>query len=80
MAKGKTPASRTLNYSLGSDILDRVKGSLDTGSTIKAIDEGVTSVTDEVTKTAETITEGILDYIKEKAEKEPKKKVFRCVF
>ena len=74
MAKGKTPASRTLNYSLGSDILDRVKGSLDTGSTIKAIDEGVTGVTDEVTKTAETITDGILDYKKEKAEKELKEK------
>ena len=42
--KGKTPASRTLNYSLGSDILDRVKGSLDTGGMIETVEKGLDNV------------------------------------
>mgnify|MGYP003327792055 CR=1 FL=1 len=35
--KGKAPASRSLNYSLSGDILDRVKGSLDTGGMTKLL-------------------------------------------
>ncbi len=52
---GKAPASRTLNYSLTGDIMNRVKGSLDSGSTIKAIDEGLSGVTDAVSEGSEKL-------------------------
>jgi hypothetical protein len=74
MAKGKAPASRSLNYSLGSDILDRVKGSLDSGSTIKTIEEGVDGITKEIGETAETIQTGILNYEEERLKKEAEEK------
>jgi hypothetical protein len=67
--KGKTPASRTLNYSLGSDILDRVKGSLDSGSTIKTIDEGLSGITDTVSEASKNIQEERLGQVKEEARK-----------
>ena len=44
--KGKAPASRSLNYSLSGDILNRVSRSLDTGSKEKAIEEGISGITD----------------------------------
>ena len=72
--KGKTPASRTLNYSLGSDILDRVKGSLDSGSTIETIEKGVDGITKEIGETAETIQTGILNYEEERLKKEAEEK------
>ena len=67
--KGKTPASRTLNYSLGSDILNRVKGSLDSGSTIKTIDEGLSGITDTVSEASKNIQEERLGQVKEEARK-----------
>tara|TARA_R100001440_G_scaffold26906_4_gene44240 strand:+ start:265 stop:1395 length:1131 start_codon:yes stop_codon:yes gene_type:complete len=67
MAKGKAPASRSLNYSLGGDILNRVKGSLDTGTTLKTIDEATTGVTDEITETAGKITNTLLGFQEQKA-------------
>ena len=67
--KGKTPASRSLNYSLGGDILNRVKGSLDSGSTIKTIDKGLSSITDTVDKASQDIQEERLGQVKEKARK-----------
>jgi len=67
--KGKTPASRSLNYSLGGDILNRVKGSLDSGSTIKTIDEGLSGITDTIGKASQNIQEERLGQVKEKARK-----------
>lgn len=67
MAKGKAPASRSLNYSLGGDILNRVKGSLDTGTTLKTIGEAATGVTDEITETAGKITNTLLGFEEQKA-------------
>tara|TARA_R100001463_G_scaffold117939_4_gene173594 strand:- start:197 stop:1318 length:1122 start_codon:yes stop_codon:yes gene_type:complete len=55
--RGKAPASRTLNYSLTGDIMNRVKGSLDSGSTIKAINEGVSGVADAVSEGSEKLVD-----------------------
>tara|TARA_R100000231_G_scaffold39703_1_gene34492 strand:- start:3762 stop:4892 length:1131 start_codon:yes stop_codon:yes gene_type:complete len=74
MAKGKAPASRSLNYSLGGDILNRVKGSLDTGTTIKTIDEAATGVTDEITETAGKITNTLLGFEEQKAKEAAEEK------
>ena len=67
--KGKAPASRSLNYSLGGDILNRVKGSLDSGSTIKTIDEGLSGITDTVDEAWKNIQKERLDQVKEQARK-----------
>ena len=69
MAKGKAPASRSLNYSLGGDILNRVKGSLDSGSTIKTIDKGLSDITDTVDKASQDIQQERLGQVKEEARK-----------
>ena len=53
--KGKAPASRGLNYSLSPDIMNRVKGSLDSGSTIKTIEKGIDGLTDVATKVADKV-------------------------
>ena len=67
--KGKAPASRSLNYSLSGDILDRVKGSLDTGGMTKAIDEGISDITTTASTAAETVIEDRLGQVKEEARK-----------
>jgi len=51
--KGKAPASRSLNYSLSPDIMNRVKGSLDSGSTIQSIEKGIDGITDTADKFAD---------------------------
>jgi|TARA_R100000084_G_scaffold34298_1_gene13550 hypothetical protein len=51
--KGKAPASRSLNYSLSPDIMNRVKGSLDSGSTIQSIEKGMSGITDTLDKAAD---------------------------
>tara|TARA_R110002012_G_scaffold197863_2_gene366523 strand:+ start:1183 stop:2433 length:1251 start_codon:yes stop_codon:yes gene_type:complete len=53
--RGKAPASRTLNYSLSGDVMNRVKGSLDSGSTIQAINEGASGITDAVSEGSEEL-------------------------
>ena len=67
--KGKATASRSLNYSLSGDILDRVKGSLDTGGMTKAIDEGISDITTTASTAAETVIEDRLGQVKEEARK-----------
>ena len=64
--KGKAPANRSLNYSLSGDILDRVKGSLDTGGMTKAIDEGISDITTTASTAAETVIEDRLGQVKER--------------
>lgn len=67
--KGKATASRSLNYSLSGDILDRVKGSLDTGGMTKAIDKGISDITTTASTAAETVIEDRLGQVKEEARK-----------
>lgn len=67
--KGKAPASRGLDYSLSGDILNRVKGSLDTGGMTKAIDKGISDITTTASTAAETVIEDRLGQVKEEARK-----------
>ena len=67
--KGKATASRSLNYSLSGDILDRVKGSLNTGGMTKAIDKGISDITTTASTAAETVIEDRLGQVKEEARK-----------
>lgn len=67
--KGKAPASRSLNYSLSGDILNRVKGSLDTGGMTRAIDKGISDITKTASTAAETVVDTRLDQVKEEARK-----------
>ena len=63
--KGKAPASRSLNYGLSGDILNRVSRSLDTGSKEKAIEEGISGITDA----AGDFVQGLVDNKVAKREK-----------
>ena len=67
--KGKATASRSLNYSLSGDILDRVKGSLDTGGMTKAIDKGISDITTTASTAAKTVIDDRLGQVKEEARK-----------
>ena len=66
--KGKAPASRSLNYSLGGDILNRVKGSLDTGGMTRTVEKGLDNVVSTVDKASKEIQEERLGQVKKKQE------------